>query len=291
MRIAIVTDSTADIPQALAESLNIKVIPLSVHFGGRAYLDRIDISNEEFYNYIGTAKTLPTTSQPSPAQYLDVYHACKEEGAERIISMHISSEMSGTYQGAKLAAEMIKDEIPVEVIDSRTVTIGLGLQVVSLAQYLQEHPDTSWENILERVQTIVKNTRIYFLLDTLDNLQKGGRIGKASYLVGSILNIKPVLVVEDGFINAYEKIRGKKIEKAVDHLTDIVVKMIDPTKTLHIVLGYNDEAYLHILKNSLVPKLVSHLDHQGIEPDSYELGSVVTTHIGLGEIGVAFYQL
>lgn len=291
MRIAIVTDSTADIPQALAESLNIKVIPLSVHFGGRAYLDRIDISNEEFYNYIGTAKTLPTTSQPSPAQYLDVYHACKEEGAERIISMHISSEMSGTYQGAKLAAEMIKDEIPVEVIDSRTVTIGLGLQVVSLAQYLQEHPDTSWENILERVQTIVKNTRIYFLLDTLDNLQKGGRIGKASYLVGSILNIKPVLVVEDGFINAYEKIRGKKIEKAVDHLTDIVVKMIDPTKTLHIVLGYNDEAYLHILKNSLVPKLVSHLDHQGIEPDSYELGSVVTTHIGLGGIGVAFYQL
>lgn len=291
MRIAIVTDSTADIPQNLAESLNIKVIPLSVHFGGRAYLDRIDISNEEFYSYIGTAKTLPTTSQPSPAQYLDVYRACKEEGAERVISMHISSEMSGTYQGAKLAAEMIKDEIPVEVIDSRTVTIGLGLQVVSLAQYLQDHPDASWDDVLECVQAIIKKTRIYFLLDTLDNLQKGGRIGKASYLVGSILNIKPVLVVEDGFISAYEKIRGKKIEKAVDHLTDIVVKMIDPTKTLHIVLGYNNEAYLDILKNSLLPKLVAHLDDQGIAPDSYELGSVVTTHIGLGGIGVAFYQL
>lgn len=291
MRIAIVTDSTADIPQNLAESLNIKVIPLSVHFGGRAYLDRIDISNEEFYSYIGTAKTLPTTSQPSPAQYLDVYRACKEEGAERVISMHISSEMSGTYQGAKLAAEMIKDEIPVEVIDSRTVTIGLGLQVVSLAQYLQDHPDASWDDVLECVQAIIKKTRIYFLLDTLDNLQKGGRIDKASYLVGSILNIKPVLVVEDGFISAYEKIRGKRIEKAVDHLTDIVVKMIDPTKTLHIVLGYNNEAYLDILKNSLLPKLMVHLDHQGIAPDSYELGSVVTTHIGLGGIGVAFYQL
>lgn len=225
MRIAIVTDSTADIPQNLAESLNIKVIPLSVHFGGRAYLDRIDISNEEFYSYIGTAKTLPTTSQPSPAQYL------------------------------------------------------------------QDHPDASWDAILECVQAIIKKTRIYFLLDTLDNLQKGGRIGKASYLVGSILNIKPVLVVEDGFISAYEKIRGKKIEKAVDHLTDIVVKMIDPTKTLHIVLGYNNEAYLDILKNSLLPKLVAHLDDQGIAPDSYELGSVVTTHIGLGGIGVAFYQL
>lgn len=162
MRIAIVTDSTADIPQNLAESLNIKVIPLSVHFGGRAYLDRIDISNEEFYSYIGTAKTLPTTSQPSPAQYLDVYRACKEEGAERVISMHISSEMSGTYQGAKLAAEMIKEEISVEVIDSRTVTIGLGLQVVSLAQYLQDHPDASWDAILECVQAIIKkNTHLF----------------------------------------------------------------------------------------------------------------------------------
>ncbi|MEE0511081.1 MAG: DegV family protein [Peptococcaceae bacterium] len=291
MRIAIVTDSTADIPQPLVESLNIKVIPLSVHFGGRAYLDRIDISNEEFYNYIGTAKTLPTTSQPSPAQYLDVYRACKEEGAERILSIHISSEMSGTYQGAKLAAEMIKDDIHVEVIDSRTVTMGLGLQVVSLAQYLQANSNIGWDDFMAYVQKVVQSTRIYFLLDTLDNLQKGGRIGKASYLVGSILNIKPVLVVEDGFISAYEKIRGKKIEKAIDHLTDIVVNKMDPAKKSYIVLGYNNEAYLHVLKESLLPKLQKHFGISTLEPDSYELGSVVTTHIGLGGIGVAFYQL
>ena len=140
MRIAIVTDSTADIPQELADSLDIKIIPLAVHFNGKAYLDRVDLSNEDFYNYIGKAKTLPTTSQPSPAQYVDVYRACKADGAERVLSIHISSEMSGTCQGARLAADMVKDEIKVEVIDSRTVTIGLGLQVVTMAQFLRDNP-------------------------------------------------------------------------------------------------------------------------------------------------------
>ena len=144
MRIAIVTDSTADIPADLVRELDIKVIPLAVHFGGKAYLDRVDITNQEFYDYIGTAKTLPTTSQPSPAQYMDVYRACKEEGAERVLSIHISSEMSGTWQGAKLAADMVKDEIAVEVVDSRTVTIGLGLDVVTIARFIRNHPDASW---------------------------------------------------------------------------------------------------------------------------------------------------
>lgn len=291
MNIAIVTDSTADIPQRLVEELNIKVIPLSVHFGGRAYLDRIDISNQEFYNYIGTAKTLPTTSQPSPAQYVDVYRACKEEGAERIVSMHISSEMSGTYQGAKMAADMVKDEIPVEVVDSRTVTIGLGLAVVTLARFIKDHPSASWEDILAQIESLVKNTRIFFLLDTLDNLQKGGRIGKASYLVGSILNIKPILVVEDGFIGAHEKIRGRKIEKAIDHLTDTVMSMIDPKKTLYFALGSNDDDYLRLLEASFLPKLAANPDFETERLDNFALGCVVTTHIGLGGFGIAYYQL
>ena len=180
MNVAIVTDSTADIPEALAQELGIKVIPLAVHFNGQSYLDRIDISNEAFYDYIGTAKTLPTTSQPSPARFKELYLACKAEGAERVISLHISSEMSGTCQGARLAAEQVRDEIPVEVIDSRTVTIGLGLLVVTLAQFVQAHPELGWETLLARVKTIVAQMKIFFLLASLDNLQKGGRIGKAS---------------------------------------------------------------------------------------------------------------
>ena len=291
MRIAIVTDSTADIPADLVRELDIKVIPLAVHFGGKAYLDRVDITNQEFYDYIGTAKTLPTTSQPSPAQYMDVYRACKEEGAERVLSIHISSEMSGTWQGAKLAADMVKDEIAVEVVDSRTVTIGLGLDVVTIARFIRNHPDASWDEVMAHVRAVVEKTRILFLLDTLDNLQKGGRIGKASYLVGSSLNIKPILIVEDGFIGAHEKIRGKKIEKAIDHLTDTVMAMVDPNKKLYFALGYNNEEYLHILEKSFMPKLAAHPELEIEQIDTFELGCVVTTHIGLGGFGIAFYQL
>lgn len=290
MNVAIVTDSTADIPQHLAEALNIKVIPLAVHFGGRAYLDRVDISNEAFYDYIGTAKTLPTTSQPSPAQYMDVYRACKAAGADKVLSIHLSSEMSGTYQGALLAADMVKDEVDVTVIDSRTVTIGLGLLVVTLAQYIQDHPDLTWATLSTRIDEIIKKMRIYFLLDTLDNLQKGGRIGKASYLVGSILNIKPILVVEDGFIGAHEKVRGKKIEKAIEHLSNTVVAMMDPDKTLYYTLGTNNDEYLQLFENSLLPKLAAHQAGKVERLPNFELGCVVTTHIGLGGFGIAFYQ-
>lgn len=290
MNVAIVTDSTADIPRHLVDALNIKVIPLAVHFGGRAYLDRIDISNDAFYEYIGTAKTLPTTSQPSPAQYMDVYRACKAEGAEKIISIHLSSEMSGTYQGALLAADMVKDEVDVTVIDSRTVTIGLGLMVVLLAQYVQNHQDVTWEALRAHIDDMTKKMRIYFLLDTLDNLQKGGRIGKASYLVGSILNIKPILVVEDGFIGAHEKVRGKKIEKAIEHLSNTVVAMMEPNKKLYYTLGTNNNDYLQLFEKSLLPKLAAHQLGEVERLPNFELGCVVTTHIGLGGFGIAFYQ-
>ena len=290
MNVAIVTDSTADIPQHLVDALNIKVIPLAVHFGGRAYLYRIDISNDAFYEYIGTAKTLPTTSQPSPAQYMDVYRACKAEGAEKIISIHLSSEMSGTYQGALLAADMVKDEVDVTVIDSRTVTIGLGLMVVLLAQYVQNHQDVTWEALRAHIDDMTKKMRIYFLLDTLDNLQKGGRIGKASYLVGSILNIKPILVVEDGFIGAHEKVRGKKIEKAIEHLSNTVVAMMEPNKKLYYTLGTNNDDYLQLFEKSLLPKLAAHQLGEVERLPNFELGCVVTTHIGLGGFGIAFYQ-
>ncbi|MDO4281621.1 MAG: DegV family protein [Peptococcaceae bacterium] len=290
-KIAIVTDSTADIPNHLVQDLNIKVIPLTVHYGGKSYLDRVDISNEDFYRYIATAKTLPTTSQPSPAQYVDVYRACKAEGATKILSIHISSEMSGTSQGAKMAADLVKDEIDVEVIDSRTVTMGLGLQVVTIAQYIRQNPEVEWEALLARIETIKKNTRILFLLDTLDNLQKGGRIGKASYLVGSVLNIKPILIVEDGVIAPYEKVRGRKFEKTVNHLVDTICGVIDPEKPLYCDLGFNNAEYLEIFKNKLLPALDSKRKAPTTNVGDFQIGSVVTTHIGLGAFGIAYYQL
>lgn len=291
MKVAIVTDSVADIPETLVEKYNIKVIPLTVHFGGKSYQDRVDITNQEFYKYIGGAKTLPTTSQPTPAQFIDIYRSCIEEGADKIISIHFSAEMSGNCQGAKMVAEMMKDDIEIEVIDSRTVTVGLGVLIVGIAQWIEEHPDAEWQEILTQIYAMMKSSRILFLLDSLENLQKGGRIGKASYLVGSVLNIKPILIVEDGFIGVHDKVRGKKLEKAIDRLTDEFVKMIDPSKKMYFALGYNNETYLEVLRENLRQKLDDYgtFDHEQLM--DYEIGCVTTTHIGLGAFGIAFYQV
>lgn len=291
MKVAIVTDSVADIPATLVEKYNIKVIPLTVHFGGKSYQDRVDITNQEFYQYIGGAKTLPTTSQPTPAQFIDVYRACKEEGADKIISIHFSAEMSGTCQGAKMVADMLKDEIDIEVIDSRTVTVGLGVLVVGIAQFIEDHPDIEWQALLSHIKTMMESSRILFLLDSLDNLQKGGRIGKASYMVGSVLNIKPILIVEDGFIGVHDKVRGKKLEKAIDRLTDEFVKMIDPSKKMYFALGCNNEAYLEVLRTNLSKKLENYGTFNHEQLMDYEIGCVTTTHIGLGAFGIAFYQI
>lgn len=291
MKVAIVTDSVADIPQILVEKYNIKVIPLTVHFGGKSYQDRVDISNQEFYQYIGGAKTLPTTSQPTPAQFIETYRACIEEGADKIISIHFSAEMSGTCQGAKMAAEMMKDEIDIEVIDSRTVTVGLGVLISGIAQLIEDHPNMEWEELLAHIHEMMKSSRILFLLDSLDNLQKGGRIGKASYMVGSVLNIKPILIVEDGFIGVHDKVRGKKLEKAIDRLTDEFVKMIDPNKKMYFALGYNNVEYLEVLRESLREKLETYGEFDHVQLMDYEIGCVTTTHIGLGAFGIAFYQI
>ena len=141
-------------------------------------MDRVDITNQEFFEYIGGAKTLPTTSQPAPAQFIETYRACIAEGADKILSIHFSSEMSGTYQGAKMAAEMMKEEIDIEVVDSRTVTVGLGILVAGIAQLIEDHPEMAWEELLEHIDKMIKASKILFLLDSLDNLQRVDVSGK-----------------------------------------------------------------------------------------------------------------
>ncbi len=285
-KIAIVTDSTADLPESVVEKYDIHVVPLIVSYDGRSYLDRVDNSNEEFYKYIETASSLPKTSQPTPAQFLDTYKKCKEDGYEKIISIHLSGELSGTCTGAHMAADLMQDDIEIEVVDSRTATMGLGLQVATLAKFILENQDLPFQDVMTRVHEMVKKTEIYFLLDSLDNLEKGGRIGKASYLVGSVLSIKPILVLKEGVIQVNDKIRSRKPEKAIDHLTDVIVEHIDTEKELFIVLGYNDNtSFLERLEDNLKERL----SHEQFE--AFQLGSVVTTHIGLGAVGAAFYQL
>ena len=284
-KIVIVTDSTADIPSEIADRLGIVVVPLTVHFEDKSYLDRIDISNQEFYEYLKTCKTLPTTSQISPGVFLETYQKLAEEGFKEVISVHLAKTLSGTVDSARIASQMIADKVKVTVVDSLTATMGLGNFVHYLAKLINEKAPMA--KIQQAIVEIPKKTSLYFLLDSLDNLEKGGRIGKASYLVGSILNIKPILRLEEGVIEGYDKVRGSKENKALIRLADIVAPKIDPSKKLYASFGYND-------RRESSEQLKTLLQERGIETDEaswQEIGSVVSCHIGLGAVGIAFFQL
>ncbi len=283
-KIRIVTDSTADLSQELVERYQIKVVPLDVLIEGTAYKDKIDLTNEEFYEILRSIKDLPTTSQPSPAVFADVYRELAAEGAEHIISIHISSDLSGTYQSSVLAAGMVEQEVAVHNFDSRSATMGLGLVVLSAARMVEE--GHSVEEILDSVKVIIQKLDLYFLLDSLDNLHKGGRIGKASHLFGSLLNIKPVLNLSNGVISAYEKVRGNKDNKALERLIAILAEKIDPSKKLYCTMGYCDN---RDVAEYIVERLQNHVDCD--EFVYLQIGSVVGTHIGMGAVGMAFYQL
>lgn len=283
-KIRIVTDSTADLSQELVERYQIKVVPLDVLIEGTAYKDKIDLTNEEFYGILRSMKDLPTTSQPSPAVFADVYRELAAEGAEHIISIHISSDLSGTYQSSVLAAGMVEQEVVVHNFDSRSATMGLGLVVLSAARMVEE--GYSVEEILDSVKVIIQKLDLYFLLDSLDNLHKGGRIGKASHLFGSLLNIKPVLNLSNGVISAYEKVRGNKDNKALERLIAILAEKIDPSKKLYCTMGYCDN---RDVAEYIVKRLQNHVDCD--EFVYLQIGSVVGTHIGMGAVGMAFYQL
>lgn len=283
-KIRIVTDSTADLSQELVERYQIEMVPLTVTINGTSYKDKVDITNETFYQLMQSSEELPTTSQITPAEFAEVYQRIAQEGTEHIISIHLASDLSGTYQSSVLAANMVQDTIAVHNIDSRNATIGMGLIVLSAAKMVESGMEL--EEILERLQEIVAKTEIYFLLDSLDNLHKGGRIGKASQLVGSLLNIKPILCLKDGVISAYEKVRGNKGNKAQERLIDILIEKIDPDKEVYCVIGYCDnlEHSQHI-QERLEGKI------NCSEFVYMQIGSVVGTHIGMGANGMAFYQL
>ncbi len=283
-KIRVVTDSTADLTPELVERYGITVVPLTVFADGKAYKDKIDITNEEFYALLQSSKELPTTSQPSPAAFADVYRQLAAEGAEQIISIHISTALSGTYQSSVLAAGLVAQEVTVHNVDSKIATMGLGLLVIAAARMVEV--GDSADNILQVLDEIVKKQRLYFLLDSLDNLHKGGRIGKASHLFGSLLNIKPVLCFTDGVINVQDKVRGNKDNKALERLIEILLEKIDPSKKLYCAMGYCD--------NKKTAEYIVERVKEHVNCDDFiylQIGSVVGTHIGMGAVGMAFYQL
>jgi len=206
MTVKIVTDSTSDITSDLAQELGITVVPLTVSFGHESFLDRVEISTDEFYRRLATEDILPKTTQPPPGAFADVLNKLAEE-TDEILVIVISGKLSGTYQTATNAKGMVKKKCRVEVLDSISVAMGLGLIVIAAARAAQG--GASLDEVIDVVNRRIPRSHPIFYFETLKYLAKGGRIGKAQGLLGAMLSIKPILTVKDGEMAPLTRVRSK----------------------------------------------------------------------------------
>ena len=278
MTVKIVTDSTSDIPADVAERLDITVVPLNIHFGTDNYKDNVTISADEFYSRLATSSTLPKTSQPSPGDFKEIYDELGAN-ADAIVSIHVSAKLSGTYNSAVQAAAQTSAKCPIEIVDSEQVSMGLGLTAIALAGAANN--GASMEEITEVAQDTKMRAQVIGLCETLEYLEKGGRIGKAQSLVGSVLKIKPMIIVKDGEIHELGK--GRTFAKSVIKLKE-AARRFSPIDSLSVIYSTTPEVALEIadeLKDMLPP---------GVDPYLTRFGPVIGTYAGPGAIGIAVIQ-
>jgi len=212
MTVKIVTDSTADLPAQLAQELGITVVPVYLRFGEKVYRDRVDMSEDEFYQKLEGSPIHPTTSQPTPQDFADVYSKLSRE-ADEIVSIHVSSKISGTYNSALQGRELIATGCRIEVVDSFSVSMGLGLIAMTAARLARARENL--QGIMEEIKQAIPSIRLLGVFDTLKYLLLGGRIGKAKALLGSILNVKPLITMQNGelFPAGLARTRAKGVER------------------------------------------------------------------------------
>ena len=279
MNVRIVVDSTADVTDEIRAKLS--VVPLTVHFGEQEYVDGITINHKQFYEMLVETDVLPTTSQPSPEAFAQVFRQAQEAG-EQVVALTVSSKLSGTCQSAMIAAADFPDSV--WVVDTKTVAIGCGI-LAELAVRLKEEGLSAAE-IVARLEEERENIRVIALLDTLEYLKKGGRISKTVAFAGGLLSIKPVVTIQDGEIHILGKARGSK--QGNNLLVTEIQKAggVDFTKPL--MLGYTG------LSDALLEKYVldsgTLWDGHGDCIRSTPIGSVIGTHAGPGAIAVAFFK-
>ena len=222
MTVEIVTDSTADLPDQLIQELGITVVPLYVRFGEEVYRERVDISADEFYQRLEHDPIHPSTIQPSPQDFVDVYQKVSQD-ADGIVSIHISSKLSGTCNSALQAKEMMGEKCPIEVVDSQSISMGLGL--IDIAAATAAKAGEGLDKVVEEAKQAIPNTRVLGLLDTLKYLLLGGRIGKAKALLGSILNVKPMVTLKDGEVVPAGQARTRT--KGIQRLFEFAQNAVD----------------------------------------------------------------
>jgi DegV family protein with EDD domain len=277
--IKIVTDSTAYLPEAVVREHDIRVVPLYVHFGTEAFKEGVELSHEQFYDRLAKAPELPTTSQPTPREFFEVFKELTDAGHE-IIALTISSKLSGTWESAIAAKEELP-EANIHVVDSLSTSVGLHLMVQVAIEGAAA--GVTAEEIVAQIEEIKPKLRFMFVVDTLEYLAKGGRIGNARAFLGTLLKVKPILFLQDGAIEPLEQVRSKR--KAQARMLELVEEY----------LGDDGARAKVAIASALVPdevellrkKIEERLDCA--EPLSSEIGPVIGTHTGPGVIGVAVY--
>lgn len=266
MTVKVVTDSTSDIPPQLAQSLGITIVPVHVFFGKENFLDGIDITPSSFYQKLESSPDHPTTSQPAVGDFITAYNKLIESGADGILSVHISSKISGTYSSAQRAAEISGKEVPIEVLDSGFNSIGLGLIAIAAAKIA--HAGEGLQAVVDGARKAIVQTDMYGIFDTLKYVVRGGRISKTKATVASVIGVKPMLKFSDGAILQGGLVRtyNKGVEKLVDFVkskTGIVSLAIahssvpEEAKKLRSTLGkyFSEE---EIIITELGPALGAH---------------------------------
>ncbi|MGD2205212.1 MAG: DegV family protein [Anaerolineae bacterium] len=277
-RVAVVTDSTADLPPELVEQYDIHVVPQILIMGDSTWQDGVDIDSATFYELLRTSPDFPSTSQPSVATFYKLFVQLSKD-VEGIAAVLVSGKLSGTLNSALTAATNLPD-VPIEIIDTRAASMQLGFAVLVAARAAAANQDL--ETVADAARAMIGGTGVYFVVDTLEYLHRGGRIGAAARLFGSALNLKPVLEIKDGLVQPLATIRTRR--KALEKLYQLLEKQLPQEGQVHI-------AIVHVAAPQEASRLAEELEtrFQPVEIIRSECGPVVGAHVGPGTVGVAFY--
>ncbi len=270
--ICVVTDSACDLTAAQAEDHQVRVVPLSIRFGDEELVDRVELSTKEFWDRVITGSVMPATAAPAPGAFHQVFEEAADEGAEGVLCINLSSKLSATHQAARAAADMA-GRIPIEVVDSMQVTMGLGLLVLAAAELAAA--GRSLADITAEVLDLRARTRVMGVVASLDFLRRGGRIGNAAHLVGSLLSIKPVIEVRDGVVEVESKQRTRS--RSLQYLAS-KASAFGPLERIAVANGAAEDfeeflGYLHDAQ-ATHPLVVS------------DLGPVIGSHAGPGTVAL-----